>query len=343
MRAWPAVAFLALVVALPASAADTLHIHGSHAGSGWLAPTPVPDGVSLDLPLSMGLLSGEHTMVIPLSTDPVEYEVQPDGEQFVSGGSYGLAYPAMLAAAAAHLEWYLSSDEQVIPIDVRVEARLTTGEDGDVLASGTHAQTLEPAAAVATVDSRLVHHFPVVMDLQTDHIRVEGLLQLEVAVVRTGPVGDLSFHSSPDLRPSLQLDIANPFRFEYVHPQWLANGTALVHVATQTPWGAHGIASVIATMTFEGQTRDAAHIPPNPVAHCHCPPAARSDTFVVEGAPAGDMSWNVIATMPDGSVHHATAAFAAESKDAPGPGPAAILPLLLALAGVLLMTRRAAS
>ena len=210
----------------------------------------------------------------------VEYNVTSNGQPRIHperGFSYDVEWNR---DNGVMLYWYIETqvtagdtepDPQLIPVvvpNVIVRATMRTGQSisindiayntGVILAQGqSEPQLLAPINAVSptfqntTIGERYVYKFKVPMEIIEPVIPKETAYNLRIDVYMDFPgcedpsekslmLNSVRIHSSQPFRPHMELEVKNPIRIEYLHPQFIAD-QLVVHASINSPWGNYDV------------------------------------------------------------------------------------------------------
>lgn len=222
-----------------------------------------------------------HTYYGFSSPGYVEYDFDQDGEPRYHperGISFDAEIDT---ASPFTLHWFLETssglpaqdggDPNSVPFplpNVQVQATIRTGDSitiddkgydaGEIIAQGTS----EPAVLAAdqtqgatyySDTGRPVYGFEIPMQIQQSTIPRETGYNVRVDVYIEDPAGVctpgngyfmpnlVKLHTSAKHRPQMELNIMNPIRIEYVHPQFVGDDL-VVHTSANSPWGNYDVA-----------------------------------------------------------------------------------------------------
>lgn len=219
----------------------------------------------------------------------VEYEYTPNGQPIVHA-ERGLSYDIEFGGDTLLLHWYLATqtalpssqqaDPDVAPVvlpNVVVRGTLRAGEEvaidgsgydsGALVAQGqsapaTLAMQATTGATWTQVDGQNVYEFVVPLELKARTIPKDQGFNLRVDAFLDNPqctdpasTGYLmpnlvKVHTSPDLRPRMDVQVGKAVKIEYLHPQFLL-GKVVFHASANSPWGNYDVDETPGGITLE--------------------------------------------------------------------------------------------
>ncbi|MES2154346.1 MAG: hypothetical protein V4510_04350 [bacterium] len=144
-------------------------------------------------------------------------------------------------------------------------ALIASGQSAPALLAGPASPMVSPQLNWTTVDGANVYEVTVPLHIAQHTIPKEGgfALRVDTYLMVPGPCSDPSagylmpnvvrVHSSPGFRPRLQLQLMQPIRIEYLHPQFVGEQLYL-HTSANSPLGNYDVDANHTTIAISGPT-----------------------------------------------------------------------------------------
>ncbi|HLF15893.1 MAG TPA: hypothetical protein VI796_00440, partial [Candidatus Thermoplasmatota archaeon] len=194
-------------------------------------------------------------------------EVDPDPNSVAAPIPQIVVLAAMRGGNLASIQNDAFNDGDLLAQGTAGPFQLVGQQSGEINALAAPATAPRGALAVHTAPSGApLYEFSVPMDVQADAITRGDGANIRIDIYVDNPAcsdpqeGKLMpnlvrVHTSKEFRPRIDLSILNPLRIEYLHPEFLGDGSIAIHASMNSPWGNYDIAeSGGVTLSITGPT-----------------------------------------------------------------------------------------